>query len=755
MAWFKRDKEVAADSVSLENGRAELGRQLGRVRRDLYSDDPIAAKDDRIGRDRLAIQLARTITTVADHSHSSVVALVGPWGSGKTSVVEQIREKLRDEGWYLANHNPWSYSDYSGTVLGFFSAIRDAVPKDVLGKGWRESVGGLALRIAPLGAVGQLGGLDASAPIGALGEWVYGDRGPEGLAREATRGLERLQHPLLVVLDDLDRLEPSELLLTFKLIRLLGRLPNVYYLIAYDEDTVIDVLTRTGLVGQDSARARQYLEKMVQVRLEIPPLMETQKADLVTAGVQDLLATHDITLEADDEVRLQQAWQECLTRYLVQPRAVKRLITQVDALWAEVAGEVNFLDFLLVTFLRTFEKSAFDLMVESRDELLGSWRSEYREEANPAKWSRWNDTLKELGVQHPRAVASLLAEMFLVLRGAKENTGYAPGFQEDIRRRRGIGSDEFFDRYVQVGVPTGDLPDHLVREAVEELRADESGVALSTLRPFWGTDPLRILSKLERVDEGEQLPPRATLALLGEYYLDVSADRSGLLGSAAPLRMLAMAHGLLERLPTEEAVEAIAALAATSDSHLLMLADTLRRTTHAEADDAGQPPWVEPAVPRVAPLLTAHLMEATERPIDDDLRLVDFLYAHLQVVGGPQTQQVLWEAIEQGRWGLPNLLGALVPVGTASNGRGSWKSLGDLSEGAVEELLGMDRVLEALPSGTPINPVPRAPVPAGSHEQIPADARIAHALSCIEKMRERRNRRAAPTEDARDPGQIE
>jgi hypothetical protein len=31
-----------------------------------------------------------------------------------------------------------------------------------------------------------------------------------------------------VILDDLDRLAPDELLLVFKLVRLLGRLPNIY-----------------------------------------------------------------------------------------------------------------------------------------------------------------------------------------------------------------------------------------------------------------------------------------------------------------------------------------------------------------------------------------------------------------------------------------------------------------------------------------------------------------------------------------------
>jgi predicted KAP-like P-loop ATPase len=77
--------------------------------------------------------------------------------------------------------------------------------------------------------------------------------------------------PVLVVLDDLDRLTPDELPLVFKLVRLVGRLPNVYYLLRYDERTLLDVLRRTDLVGDDEARGRDHLEKMVQVRLDLAP----------------------------------------------------------------------------------------------------------------------------------------------------------------------------------------------------------------------------------------------------------------------------------------------------------------------------------------------------------------------------------------------------------------------------------------------------------------------------------------------------
>ena len=57
----------------------------------------------------------------------------------------------------------------------------------------------------------------------------------------------------------------------FKAIRLVASFPGVYYLLAYDEQTVIDILTDTPIAGKDQGRAIAYLEKIVQVPLVLPP----------------------------------------------------------------------------------------------------------------------------------------------------------------------------------------------------------------------------------------------------------------------------------------------------------------------------------------------------------------------------------------------------------------------------------------------------------------------------------------------------
>lgn len=146
---------AGAPAPPLDSASRQPGRQPGRHRRDLYYDDPATMSADRLGRERLAEEMACILQTVAEHSDSSVAALVGSWGSGKTTLVDEIRKSLQESGWYVASHNPWAYSDCGGAVAGFFSAIRDAVPDDVLGKAWRESLGGWVSRAAPSARLGE------------------------------------------------------------------------------------------------------------------------------------------------------------------------------------------------------------------------------------------------------------------------------------------------------------------------------------------------------------------------------------------------------------------------------------------------------------------------------------------------------------------------------------------------------------------------------------------------------------------------
>lgn len=706
-----------------------------------YTDDPLLdLGDDALDRARLARRIANALSAVSSRTSSSVVALVGPWGSGKTTLLNAVEANLGDnDGWYIAHYNPWLYSSPETAVPGFLSELRSALPSGALKEGARATIGRLGAKLAPLGSLGAFVGMDLSATARAISEVVAGDQSTEQLRTDAAAQLVHLDRPVLVVMDDLDRLEPAELLLTFRLIRLVGRLPNVFYLLAYDETTLEDTLGRTDLVGSGAGRARDYLEKMIQLRFDVPPLLDSHRVALVNRLLDASLVAHGVELDADSGERLQEAWAKCLSKYMDQPRAIKRLVGQVDVLWPEVSGEVDFVDFLLATFLRTFERAVFELVIQSRDELVGGFSSFGRDRApNGVRWQRWVDRVASLGPRDATAVADLLALLFLEVRGAKENTNYGSYHTQDVVRRRGIGCDEFFDRYTQVGVPSNDLPDRVVRVAMEQLGSGAAGDELQEVRRRLEDEPSRVAPRLVEFAEAGDPPAPQLLDMVARAYARVVEADSAFFGPRPAYALVQLGVKLLEGFDPAEAAAALRSVADVG-SALEYFADLVEATDNEAGEEvARSAPWRAAVMGVLITSLEDFIKGAADQPLSgtsDSVRRLVWGFGRLAPAGA--IQDLLWDVLDgPGPWTLEEFLAFLVPTGRASDGRRSWRSLGDLDAGTIDMLLGVDAVLDRL-GGTELPDMP--PDPFSRRRLEPTfENRRRVALAAVGRLRQQR-----------------
>ena len=136
-------------------------------------------------------------------------------------------------------------------------------------------------------------------------------------------------------------------------------------------------------------------------------------------------------LEPKSQQRLASVYQDHLRLTLRDPRQIKRYCGQVDAHYPLVQDEVDFIDFLLITYLRVFHSTVADLLPIYMAELTGNDPRRLGQEPGAETMDElWRGRLMRAGVdQHDLdRMLDLLANMFPTMAEVIGRAGF-PGME--------------------------------------------------------------------------------------------------------------------------------------------------------------------------------------------------------------------------------------------------------------------------------------------------------------------------------------
>ncbi|WP_374022048.1 P-loop NTPase fold protein [Mycobacterium sp. HNNTM2301] len=326
--------------------------------------------EDLLDRTVTAATLVRAIQT-ADSTEGYVLAVVGPWGSGKTSILNLMQEQLeREETSTVIKFNPWMFSGTEQLVDAFFREL-GAQLRETGGKKFDKiatAVDKYSFLFRPLGLIPGAGGYIDRAVDFAKGVKKYADSKKPSInsqRRQLQDLLSELDSPIIMTVDDIDRLSDDEIRAIFKLVRLTGNFPNLIYVLAFDRQRVEMALTGSGLDG------KAYVEKIVQHGIRVPELSTPQIANLLTDALNDAMREIDKFpyFERDRWMDIQ---AEIILPLVHTMRDVRRYAVAASTAAFDFNAEFNLTDVLALEAIRVFAPSKFDAIARAREALTAA-----------------------------------------------------------------------------------------------------------------------------------------------------------------------------------------------------------------------------------------------------------------------------------------------------------------------------------------------------------------------------------------------
>jgi hypothetical protein len=293
-----------------------------------------------------------------DLSEGAVVGVLGTWGSGKTSFINLARPHFEGGSAAVVDFNPWMFSGVEQLADRFFAQISARLRL-------RPDLAEVGKQLERYGEV--LSGIAWVPVVGAWAERVRAAvKGLAALVRRKSedldarrakleRALRALGKPLVVVLDDIDRLTTDEIRDVFKLVRLTASFPNVVYVLAFDRLRVEDALSGQGIPGRD------YLEKILQVAIDLPVAPTEVLNREVLQAIDSALSTisdpgpFDLGLWSD-------VFMEVVRPLIRNMRDVRRFAAAVYGTVRDLDGQVALVDVLALEAVRVFLPDVFRQM---------------------------------------------------------------------------------------------------------------------------------------------------------------------------------------------------------------------------------------------------------------------------------------------------------------------------------------------------------------------------------------------------------
>lgn len=477
---------------------------------------------DLLGRSRFVKQYAR-ILAETPNEESVVFALYGSWGEGKTSALSLIQTEFESDTFdrtppVVIQFSPWIFNSRKELFNAFFEDIANSIGEnkkiisnaEEKSKRWKRLgttaslIGG---SIDNIDTVLSLFGL--SIPGGKVATTIgkkIKDITNEAAELEINAPKQSLktvknalcqsmeaERPILIVMDDIDRLIPKDLIELLHLLKAIADIPNVHYLLLCDKNRIEDSLEKH--IGDPS-----YLEKIIQFQAHLPTVDRKHLELFLKDSLSNLFEEC-----APGDNRLKDSFFEdfsnsLLVKTFTDLRSVKRYIGSLRFTFPSLVRHGFFLlnphDFLHLEAIKHLDHNFIEFIIEHQDVFTGGSDARITG-VNESKYSELTESFKSsLDSKFEEGKSPIIKELIQSLLPSSHNPD-----SETQRSKKRIKSDRWFSSYFtleslnfETTLTNGDIQEinrnrenihQLTEFFTAKLRDVELSDILSTLKLNW------------------------------------------------------------------------------------------------------------------------------------------------------------------------------------------------------------------------------------------------------------------------------
>jgi predicted KAP-like P-loop ATPase len=437
------------------------------------SDEPITKKkQDILSRSGFASKFGDALINWTD-TESLVVGLYGEWGSGKSSIInlalEEIKKKFSksDNQPIIVNFNPWNFTEQNQLITIFLQELSKAFNYKDPAETARQ-IGKQLLAYSKL-FIPFVHLIPGGSPIAQVLQTTFNDLGDaskewgelkskslEEFRKKLDEKIKKLNKKIIIVIDDIDRLNRTEIRQIFQLVKLNANFPNTIYLLSFDDKKVSVALDDKHFLG------KEYLDKIVQIPISVPSVETEKLEELFNEEINYVIKP--FPQEAWDMVRWGNLYYGRLQNLFTSIRQVKRFINGLKFNIDILPSEINPIDFIGIEAVRVFSPVVYKEISTNKELFIGlrdrfGNRTDEKKKALDDIFAKSDDSVREV-------IKEIVIELFPSIGNVYGKSSYSYEFQEEWHKSKRICAKDRFDSYFILTVPSKILPQTEIDEII-------------------------------------------------------------------------------------------------------------------------------------------------------------------------------------------------------------------------------------------------------------------------------------------------